>query len=177
MRRKIPANENQGYFTNEINSVISQIDQSIASVKRIATDLRPEILDHHGIIAAVKWQAEKFQKTTGVQCKVSCLPDDINLESELSTAVYRTVQEALTNIARHAQASLVSILIERDAEKLLIEVKDNGIGINEEQVKSMKSLGLIGIRERVHLLKGKLFITGMRGKGTTVLVTIPMKEK
>ncbi len=173
MRRKMPVIGTQNYFSDEINSFIKQIDQSIESVKRIATDLRPEILDHHGVIAAVKWQAHQFENITGVKCKVLCLPEDMNLESELATAVYRSVQEALTNIARHAQATSVSILIEQDAEKLLIEIKDNGKGINEEQIRNTKSIGLIGIREHVHLLNGTLFITGKPGKGTVVSVNIP----
>lgn len=165
---------NQTFFTGELDSVIDKINKSIESVKRIATDLRPEILDHLDIIDAIKWQAQLFENITGIKCDVSQLPDHLDLGASFSVTVYRTVQEALTNITRHANASVVRILIEKDSKKLLVEINDNGKGIKEVDIKSMKSLGLIGIRERVMLLNGNLSITGQPDKGTTVAVQIPI---
>ena len=176
MRRKIETDGtgNPVCLNEELDSVIGKINRTIESVKRIATDLRPEILDHLDIIDALKWQAQQFENITGIQCEVSHLPDHLDLESAFSTTVYRTVQEALTNVTRHANASVVRILIEKDSKKLLIEINDNGKGIKEEDIKSMKSLGLIGMRERVVLLNGTMSITGKPDKGTTVAVKIPI---
>ncbi len=176
LRKKMVPGEtiDPGNITIELNSFINQINKSIKSVKRIAFDLRPEILDHLDIIEAVKWQAQQFQNITGIQCIVSHLPDHLDLENSFSTTVYRTVQEALTNVTRHANASEVRIMIERDSKKLLIEINDNGKGIREEDIESIKSLGLIGMRERVLLLNGTLSITGQPSKGTTVAVNLPI---
>src|SRR6185369_3799643 len=139
----------------------------IESVKRIATDLRPEILDHLDIVDAIKWQAQQFENITGIQCSVSHLPDHLDLQNSFSTTVYRTIQEALTNVTRHSNATVVRILIERNSKKLLIEINDNGKGIKEEDIKNIKSLGLIGMRERVLPLNGTLSISGKPSMGTT----------
>jgi len=179
MHRKVTSKteSHEGYISGELESIISQLDKSINSVKNIATDLRPEILDHLGIIDAVMWKAQQFENMTGTKCTVSALPDVLNLAPAVSATVYRTVQEALTNIARHARASAVKILIEKDINSILIEVKDNGRGISEEDKTSGRSLGLIGMRERVNILNGKLAITGEQGKGTVLTVNIPLTNE
>ena len=178
LRRKVNADENNdlAYAADELTFIIEKIDHCLESVKRIATDLRPEILDHLDIIDAVKWQIQQFENITGIHCDVSQLPDHLDLENSFSTTVYRTVQEALTNITRHAKATVVRIVIERNSKKLLIEINDNGKGIQEEDIKNIKSLGLIGMRERVLLLNGTMSITGKPSKGTTVAVEIPIES-
>ena len=100
--------------------------------------------------------------------------EDFNLSGSLTTAIYRTVQEALTNITRHACASTVKIILQSNDGKVLVEITDDGKGIKDEDMRGMKSFGLVGMRERVHLLKGKLSIKGYPGKGTTVLAEIPL---
>jgi PAS domain S-box-containing protein len=162
------------YIDSELTSIIGKIDSSIESVKRIATDLRPEILDHLDIVEAIKWQAQQFEKITGIQCSISQLPDHLDLENSFSTTVYRTIQEALTNITRHSNATVVRILVERNSKKLLVEINDNGKGIKEEDIKNIKSLGLIGMRERVLLLNGTLSISGKPSMGTTIAVELPL---
>jgi signal transduction histidine kinase len=111
---------------------------------------------------------------TGIPCKVSCLPDLITLRKELSAPVYRIVQEALTNVARHSQASLVKILIKADSENILVEINDNGKGIRDEDLENPKAFGLIGMRERVRILNGRMSIVRNEGMGTTVSVKIPL---
>jgi PAS domain S-box-containing protein len=168
------SNEDNKYMIEELTSVINQIDKAIDSVKKISLELRPEILDHLGIIDAVKWRVQQFENMTGIPCKVSCLPDLITLRKELSAPVYRIVQEALTNVARHSQASLVKILIKADSENILVEINDNGKGIRDEDLENPKAFGLIGMRERVRILNGRMSIVRNEGMGTTVSVKIPL---
>jgi signal transduction histidine kinase len=145
-------------------------------VRKIATDLRPGILDELGVAAAIRWMTKNFQKRTGISCNVVVRGADSISDSKRSTAVFRIVQEALTNVMRHAAASQVEVSLERNGDTLVVEVSDNGIGIKEGRIIDSGSLGLIGIRERVLMLGGEAQITGKPGEGTLVRVILPMKE-
>lgn len=166
--------DDKKYIDSEFESVIELINSTILSVKRIATELRPEVLEHLGIIEAVKWQAEEFNKKTGIDCKVTDLQSHLEINAVLATTVYRIVQEALTNVTRHAKATLVDVMAGLDGKYFVIEIKDNGIGFSGENKKGRTGLGLIGMRERVYLSNGEIKITGNPGTGTTVSVKIPM---
>ncbi len=150
------------------------IDETIETVRRISTELRPGILDHLGLAAAIEWQANEFQTRTGIQCKVAQQIDRTILEEELNTVCFRIFQETLTNIIRHARASRVDVHLREDRGSLILEVKDNGRGITREQISNIKSLGLLGMRERAALLGGEVTITGQLKKGTRVIVSIPL---
>jgi signal transduction histidine kinase len=126
------------------------------------------------VIAAIEWMAEDFQKRTGIGCKVTIRAVDTISDKIRATAIFRIVQETLTNVMRHAAASQVNVSLEKKDDTLIIDVRDNGIGIAEGRITSSKSLGLLGIRERVLLLGGKTVIRGKPGQGTLVRVTIPM---
>lgn len=154
-------------------SMLKLLDKTIQTVKRISTDLRPGLLDDLGLVAAIEWQADEFQKHTGIECKLTVKPEDITIDQEIATAIFRIFQETLTNVARHAKATIVRTTLKEADHKIILEVKDNGIGITKEQIHDFKSLGLIGIRERIYPLKGNVSIGGIAGKGTTVKVTIP----
>ncbi len=167
-------NANTEYLIAELREQHEEIINSIKSVKQIATDLRPEILDHLGILEAVKWQAQQFENSTGVRCEVEHREENLDLRPLLASTVYRIVQESLTNVARHSRASHVMISIESASEQLLLRIKDDGRGIKESELQDGKSFGLIGMRERIHILKGKLSITGEPNKGTTVSAEIPL---
>jgi PAS domain S-box-containing protein len=149
----------------------------IRMVRKIATDLRPGILDELGVIAAIKWMAKNFQNRTGISCKVAVQGVDKVSGSDRATGIFRVVQEALTNVMRHAAASQVNVSLEKRDDILIVEVRDNGIGIKEGRIFDSKSLGLIGIRERILLLGGEAVISGKPGEGTLVRVTLPMMEK
>jgi signal transduction histidine kinase len=154
-------------------SILNLLDQAIQSVRRIATGLRPTILDDLGLVAALEWAADDFQTRTGTRCQIS-LPDvDVGPDPERATALFRIFQETLTNIARHANATHVSIRLTEENGSVILEVHDNGIGIGEAQLSSRASLGILGMRERVLLLGGTLTIIGTPGKGTLVRVLIP----
>jgi PAS domain S-box-containing protein len=158
----------------KVVSMSDLVDATIQSVKRISTDLRPGMLDHLGITAAVEWQAEEFAKRTGIPCTIASEPEEISLDRDRTTTVFRIFQETLTNVARHAKATQVAVLMRAGADGLTLEVRDNGKGITESQVSDPGSLGLLGIRERVNDWGGSLTISGSRDTGTTVAVRIPL---
>ena len=158
-------------------SMLELTDTAIKTVKRLATELRPGILDDLGLTAAIEWQAEEFQQRIGIKCEVSLYPEDINLDETLSTAIFRVLQETLTNVARHAQATRVKISLEEKAGKLVLQVIDNGRGITQKQISAPSSLGLVGMRERVLPWQGEVKTSGIRGEGTTVAVRIPLGQE
>ena len=159
----------------KVKGMFGLIDDTIRSVRRIASRLRPEALDQLGLVAAIGWQARDFQMRTGIRCKVSLPPDSVALDADKSTAVFRIFQELLTNVARHAHATKVDVSLEAQSENLLLSVQDNGRGIAEQDVQSGKSLGLMGMRERALLLGGELSIQGARGKGTRASLRVPLQ--
>jgi signal transduction histidine kinase len=149
------------------------IDRIINSVRRIASGLRPEVLDEIGLAAAVEWQAREFQRRTGVRCQVAIAPGFSDPDKERSTALFRIFQELLTNVARHANATRVSVSL-ADAPQLALSVEDNGRGIKESEFQSSRALGFLGLRERVLPFGGSVEVKGVAGKGTTVSVAIPL---
>ena len=153
------------------------IDETIHAVRRIATELRPGLLDTAGLPAALKWQTNEFQKQTGIQCRVNVAIRDPILDQDLNTAFFRIFQETLTNIVRHAGATEVGVRLTEAAEHFVLEVKDNGRGISESEILNTKSIGLIGMRERAALLGGEVRLRGEPGRGTTVSVRIPRPRK
>ena len=149
-----------------------QIDRIINSVRRIASGLRPEVLDEMGLAAAVEWQAREFSRRTGVRCVVDIAPGFNDPDKERSTALFRIFQELLTNVARHANATRVGVHL-AEAETIELKVEDNGRGIQEQELEAPKSLGFLGLRERVLAFGGSIDVRGEAGKGTTVSVSIP----
>ncbi len=171
--RKNPVKDRKTMI-EKAQSMTALVEATIESVKRISTDLRPGILDHLGLTSAIEWQAEEFEKRTGISCMVNCDPEQMHLDRDRSTTVFRIVQETLTNTARHANATKIRIHLKLQDEYLTLRVEDNGRGIAESEISDPKSLGLIGIRERVNNWGGSLGITGSRKTGTIVTVRIPL---
>ncbi len=159
---------------DKAKSMSHHIDTTIQTVRRISTELRPGILDDLGLVAALEWQAHEFQKRTGIHCLVTSDIKAAILDEDLNTAFFRIFQETLTNIIRHAEATKVTVHLQKQRGHLTLHVHDNGRGITEAQITNTKSIGLLGMRERAALLGGKITITGAPGKGTTVLVRIPL---
>jgi PAS domain S-box-containing protein len=157
----------------KIRSMSEQIDAIIVSVQRLVTELRPAILDDLGLVAAIEWQCQDFHKRTGIPCTCVTSADDITMEPARATALFRICQEALTNTARHAQATAVTVKLESWNNSLQLVVADNGVGISETKVSDRQSLGLLGMKERVALFGGELTIQGHPEKGTTVTACLP----
>ncbi len=155
-------------------SMFELIDDTIQSVRRIASGLRPEVLDQLGLAAAIKWQLRDFQMRTGIRCKYSVPADAIAVDADRSTALFRIFQELLTNVTRHASATRVDVTMQADNGSLVLEVHDNGRGIEEDEIHSSKSLGLLGVRERVLPFSGRFEIAGTQGKGTRATISIPI---
>jgi signal transduction histidine kinase len=162
-------------FTDKLNSMGGLIDETIQSVRRIATGLRPELLDEAGLAAAISWQTRDFQMRTGIRCKTNLPADEPAVHPEHATGAFRVFQEVLTNVARHANATRVDVLMKKEGDGMVLEVKDNGSGIKEPQRLGGQSLGLLGMRERVALMGGEIEIAGKRGKGTRVTIRVPLQ--
>ena len=167
----------EGPNGEKIATMLNLVNTTMKMVKRLSTELRPGLLDDLGLVAAMEWQAGEFQERTGIKTELGFEPDDIRVGDEQATTLFRIFQEMLTNVARHAAAtSIEAYLHEKDGELELV-VRDNGKGIEPKMIASSKSLGLIGMRERCHHLGGIIDIRGKRGKGTTVIVKLPAREK
>src|SRR4051794_39411740 len=158
------------------DSMCKLIDTTVQTVRKIATGLRPEMLDDMGIIAAVAWQAKEFQKRTGIRTRAK-LPPEVKLDIDVSTTMFRIFQEILTNVARHSRATRVDLELRVAEDHVALEVVDNGVGIADAEVNGKKSLGLLGMHERALLFGGEVRITGTPGHGTRVAVSIPLKQR
>jgi PAS domain S-box-containing protein len=155
-------------------SMAKRIDVTVQTVKRICMDLRPKLLDDIGLGGTVEWLTQEFEEATQIKCNVKCRLDEELLDSNRTTTIFRILQEALTNIYRHSNATKVSITLKKYRNKVFLKVCDNGKGITQEQLCSPKSFGLIGIRERVHFLGGDVKIHGTSGIGTNLIIRIPL---
>ena len=158
------------------DSMCKLIDATVGTVRKIATGLRPEMLDDMGLIAAVGWQAKEFQKRTGIRCRTK-LPPEVKLDIDVSTTMFRIFQEILTNVARHSRATRVDMELAIAEDKVALEVIDNGVGIADSDLNGKKSLGLLGMHERALLFGGEVKITGTPGHGTRVSVSIPLRQR
>ncbi len=156
------------------NSMISLVDDTIEKVQKISTELRPEILDDLGLVEAIEWYAEEFQKRTGIKCSVKIDMPEVELNPELTVSLFRIYQETLTNIMRHSGAKETSVKLFLLDGVLSISVEDNGRGINEEEINSTKSIGLIGMRERIKKWNGNFSVSKKDGGGTVVEIKVPV---
>ena len=167
------SNEEQQLLVRKVKSMSELIDTAIETVKRLSLELRPSILDDLGIAAALEWQAEDFSRRTQIRCDFTSKPKDIVFDQDRSTAIFRIFQEALTNVARHSNASRVKAVLTKKTDKIVLTIEDNGKGIEENQIADPKAFGIIGMRERAHFLGGEVRVNGAPGKGTSITVSIP----
>ncbi|MBS1169336.1 MAG: domain S-box [Burkholderiaceae bacterium] len=168
-------NPEQTKFKQRIDSILQHIDTTMKSVRAIINNLRPAVLDL-GLFAALEWQAQEFQRRSGIECTLQAEDENMALDDNISTVLFRILQEALNNVLKHSRASRVQIDLHRYGERLVLKVTDNGIGITQTQNKEQKSFGLTGIRERLSVLGGTLEIDSS-GKGTVLVVSLPIKEE
>ena len=166
--------KSQARLRQKVDATIQLVDSMIVTLRRIASALRPRTLDDLGLMAALEWQAQEFEKRTGISCRLSLPQKTLNLDADRSTAIFRIFQESLTNVARHSQATQVTTRLEIRENQLFFEVRDNGQGFDSEEIKTRKSLGLVGMQERALLLNGELKVEGIPGTGTTLTLRIPL---
>jgi signal transduction histidine kinase len=148
---------------------------AIKTVQNISTQLRPGMLDDLGILAAMEWQVEEFEKRSGIPCTLSLPDDDVIIDANISIALFRILQEALTNVARHAQAGRVTVVLSHSENGISLSITDDGIGIDSAVATKPTSLGLLGIRERLHPFGGTCRIEAASGGGTTVDIFVPAR--
>ena len=156
-------------------AIAQSLDHTMQSVQRISAELRPNLLDDLGLSAALEWQAEEFRRRSGIEYELLFSPREIVVDRERSTAIFRIFQEALTNIARHAHATQIKASLAKFDHKLVLKIRDNGQGITAAKISDPHSYGLIGMRERLLPVQGKIFVKGRLGKGTVLLFSVPIK--
>jgi signal transduction histidine kinase len=152
------------------------VDSTIALVRQLATELRPEILDAAGLGAAIEWETQQFRRRMGIQCTVEVPEELLHISSDQKIAIYRICQEALTNIARHSQARNVSVTLAQEQTHLLLTIQDDGVGFSMDAVSNTSALGILGMRERSLALNAELQIDSLPGRGTTLRLTMPLEE-
>ncbi len=160
--------------TERIRGMIAQVDDTIALIRRTATELRPQMLDDLGLNAALEWQAQEFTRRSGIPCRLKLPKDNLTSNPALNTTLFRIFQEALTNITRHAQATRVTTCLKKSDHTLILTIRDNGRGITQAELNDPGSLGLLGLRERAAQWGGKVAVSGRAGKGTSVTIRIPL---
>jgi signal transduction histidine kinase len=151
------------------------LDATMEIVRRISRELRPSVLEHLGLLGTLEWQAHEFETRTGITCTVSADMQEVRLKNQdQALAVFRIFQEALTNVARHAEASEVKVGLKEVHGSLVLTIADNGKGIEDVETSCHKSVGLLGMRERAILLGGDFTIESAPGKGTTITARVPI---
>jgi PAS domain S-box-containing protein len=178
LRKNLPQADQQDrrFLIEKLDLLVSLTDQPIAEVHRLATQLRPPALDDLGLEAAIEWQVSDFQRRTGINCEFVSTLEGLEPDPDRSTAFFRILQESLSNVVRHTQATQIKVRLGKGDGAFLMEVEDNGGGITKSETHDSKSLGLIGMRERALAFGGEVTYSGQRGKGTTVKVLIPMES-
>ena len=161
----------------KIDSMMESVNEALASVKRIAKEIRPPQLDALGLVGAIQWDIDQAEKKTGLKGVVTVEPAEFEIRGQISTVLYGVFREALTNILRHSQAKQIFVRLTQRPDSVNIIVRDDGRGITKKELKGTTSLGLIGIRERIRMVGGTLTIEGKTGSGTVLSVEVPLKKK
>lgn len=164
-------NHEAGQKFDSLNELVSQM---MKTIRRIATELRPGVLDEFGLVPAIEWQAQEFTRNTRITSSVNKLVKDVSVNEDRATAVFRIFQEALTNIARHSEATHVDVSLDCQDNLFTLTVKDNGKGASEQQFRNSRSLGLLGMRERASIFGGSLQIISNDGQGTLAVLQMPL---
>ena len=161
----------------KLGDMVALLDRTVAATRRIASDLRPMLLDDLGLIPAIEWLVSSFTQRCGIPCRL-CVADAMKLELQepYGTAVFRIAQESLANVAKHAAASEVEVALDKVGGTVVLVVQDNGCGFLATSRRKPESLGLMGLRERVQLLDGHVLIKSAPGKGTRIEVSIPLQQ-
>lgn len=158
----------------KLKSMEALLDSTVAATRRISSDLRPMMLDDLGLVPATEWLVQQFTERTGIACELAIASAELDLPDPLTTTVYRLLQESLTNIAKHAKASSVEITLALTEGTIAMSVRDDGVGFSPQDPRKPNSYGLIGLRERVYLLGGKIHIDSAPGQGTAIDINLPV---
>jgi PAS domain S-box-containing protein len=174
LSERLPAG--QAAIAEKLGAMQAMIDGTVAATRRISADLRPMMLDDLGLVPAAEWLVQEFTQRTGIPCELVVASPELELKDPHATAVFRILQESLTNVTRHAQAQRVEVALGRVDGSVTLNVRDNGRGFNLEDPRRPNAFGLMGLRERVSLLGGEVRIESQPGEGTVLHVQIPLEE-
>lgn len=166
-------NESEVDLKEKIKEINSLIDYAVNTIRRISSELRPSILDDLGIVAAMEWQIQEFQKKSGIHIQFNVSGNAESVKGNLATGLYRILQEALSNSLRHAKANKIVIHLEQREDKINLNITDDGIGFNADEIKVNKTLGLLGMKERILMMDGEFKILSKENEGTTIHASIP----
>jgi len=165
------------FAKEKLTEILSLIDTTVKTVRRIASELRPSLLDDLGLLAAMEWHLEEFERRSGISTKLHLPEAEQQLPDSLKIGLFRIFQESLTNVARHSGAKNVEVFLIQKDKQLILTIKDNGIGFEEKPETAKKTLGLLGMKERTMMMGGIYGIAGVKGEGTTVTVIVPLPEE
>jgi signal transduction histidine kinase len=164
-------------IVNKVESILRSLDETIESVRTVAMELRPQVLEELGLVATIERQAEDFERRSGIRCRVDSRLSQVDLDPSRVTAIYMIIQEALTNVLQHAHATRATVTVRRSRQSLKVSIADNGRGISERDLASAGSLGLIGMRERALILRGTFEVRRRQPRGTIVTFTVPLADR
>jgi len=170
------SNDNSAINNKKLLRMIKIADDIILKVQRISAELRPGILDDLGLVAAIEWYCSEFEERSSISCFLN-LDDNLPDCPEINLTLYRIFQEALTNILRHANATKLMITVKNNNVSIKMTIEDNGSGIPKEKIKSIKSLGILGMHQRAKQCGGTIKIKTKEKQGTKIIVNIPLKKK
>ncbi|CAJ0820010.1 Signal transduction histidine-protein kinase/phosphatase DegS [Ralstonia holmesii] len=156
-----------------LSSMEQAVDDMIGATRRLASDLRPSMLDDLGLVPACRWLVDSFQRRHRIRCELTIAPEHFELPEPFASTVYRVLQECLVNVARHAGASVVQVRLIYEAPTVQLSVRDDGIGFDPAHPRKDLSFGLVGLRERAYLVQGSLSIDSSPETGTLIELTIP----
>ena len=161
----------------KLSEILNLVDTTVRSIRRIASELRPTLLDDLGLYAAMEWHLEEFERRSGIRRELVIPENELALSDSLKIGIFRIFQESLTNVARHSEAKNVNVSLLQKDNQLILTIRDNGIGFEQGPMATKKTLGLLGMKERSMMMGGVYNITSARGAGTTVTVIIPLSKK
>lgn len=168
------AGEDRPLLRQRVTDTLQLLDHTIMTVRKIAAELRPGILDDLGLLAAVEWQAEEFEKRSGIKTRFRAGMPGRRYPSAMSIGLFRICQEALTNVARHSGAKQVEIFLGYEEDQIVLRIKDDGRGLPQPKESTRKTLGVLGMKERALMMGGRLEVSSEAGKGVTLIVSVPM---
>jgi signal transduction histidine kinase len=160
----------------KLKNIIGLLDGSNQSIRRILSELRPRMLDDDGLLEAIKWMSRQLTETAGIPVDFVTTETDIQLSEQIATCIFRVCQEAFTNISRYSLAKRVFISVKMVEENIILIIKDDGIGFDTASVQNKKSFGILGMKERVLSLGGRLDLLSSPGKGTKITAMIPLRS-
>ncbi len=173
LNKKIPV-DSEPIIKEKIRSLLEMLDGTVRTVRRISSELRPSLLDDLGLVAAMEWQLSEFEKRSGIKTSFVTPEGEYEFHDTIKTAVFRIFQESLTNVARHANAGNVNVSLQNNNGSFILRITDDGKGFDKDKIADKRTLGILGMKERTAMIGGTYEIQSAPGKGTSVMLSVPV---